>query len=218
MPAAPVELRSWIDHLVVTSPLLQTGVEYVEQCLGVKMNPGGRHPRMGTHNAVLKLGERTYLEVIAIDPDADPVTRPRWFELDSLRSDSLPRLATWVLRTNSIVDAVRFWPESVGPIEAMSRGLLEWKITIPKDGQMPFAGVMPSLIEWATTQHPAENMPPSDVTLESLSLTHADAGQINDSLARTGFQDLTIVRPVGSPSSPRPTARLNTPRGIVHLE
>jgi hypothetical protein len=39
---------------------------------------------MGTHNRLLKLGEGFYLELIAIDPQAPPPGRPRWFGLDRL--------------------------------------------------------------------------------------------------------------------------------------
>ena len=41
---------------------------------------------MGTHNQLLAIGSpafpRTYLEIIAIDPDAPAPTRRRWFDLD----------------------------------------------------------------------------------------------------------------------------------------
>ena len=73
---------STIDHLVVTAPTLASGIQYVEQTLDCKMQPGGQHPRLGTHKALLKIGEHSYLEVISIDPDTEPPRRKRWFELD----------------------------------------------------------------------------------------------------------------------------------------
>ena len=45
-----------IDHIVITAPSLADGMEYVHRALGVVPEPGGGHPRMGTHNALLKLG------------------------------------------------------------------------------------------------------------------------------------------------------------------
>ena len=38
---------------------------------------------MGTHNRLLGLGTNVYLEVIAIDTEAAPPARPRWFSLDT---------------------------------------------------------------------------------------------------------------------------------------
>ena len=61
-PAGQV-VRCEIDHLVVTAPTLESGADFVEQALGVAPGPGGQHPRMGTHNLLLRLGESTFLEV-----------------------------------------------------------------------------------------------------------------------------------------------------------
>ena len=66
-----------IDHIAISAGRLQEGVEYVEAALGVPLEAGGRHLRFGTHNRLLNLGE-LYLEVIAIDPQAEAPFAPRW--------------------------------------------------------------------------------------------------------------------------------------------
>ena len=58
-----------LDHLIVGAATLADGIEYVAGITGVTPHPGGKHVAMGTHNALLRLGERVFLEVIAIDPD-----------------------------------------------------------------------------------------------------------------------------------------------------
>lgn len=40
------------------------------------------HPQFGTHNRCLGMEDGIYLEVIAVDPEAPPPSRPRWFGLD----------------------------------------------------------------------------------------------------------------------------------------
>ena len=72
------------DHLVVAASTLDQGVEWVRSLTGATAQSGGKHVAMGTHNALLKLGERSFLEILAIDPDGIKPSRPRWFGLDGL--------------------------------------------------------------------------------------------------------------------------------------
>jgi len=60
--------RSRLDHIVVTAASLQEGIDYVRDALGVEMQAGGEHEHMGTHNCLLKLGDKLFLEVIAANP------------------------------------------------------------------------------------------------------------------------------------------------------
>lgn len=142
--------RSQIDHITVTAPTLASGTDFVRQALGVVPQPGGEHPRMGTHNLLLRLGDAAFLEVISPDPDAAPPQRPRWFGLDTLHADSPPALATWVARTDDIHRTASAGSEPLGCIEPMRRGSLDWLITIPADGALPVDGIGPALIEWQT--------------------------------------------------------------------
>ncbi|MBK6394651.1 MAG: VOC family protein [Betaproteobacteria bacterium] len=64
MSAAPA---AEFDHLVVAGATLAQAIEYVADLTGVAPRPGGQHAAMGTHNALVRLGRRVYLELIAID-------------------------------------------------------------------------------------------------------------------------------------------------------
>ena len=208
---------SAIDHLVVTSPNLAVGVAHVEQALRCKMQPGGQHPRMGTHNALLRLGAECYLEVISIDPDATPPLRPRWFELDSLTSNSLPRLAGWVMRTNEIHSVAQLHLLDTGSVEEMSRGTLEWQITIPADGRFVCDGIAPSVIQWKGETHPASRLSNSHVSLIRLEAQHPDSQRINNWLARAGFEGSLSIQAPQDNSSIELTAVLQTPNGVVRF-
>lgn len=208
---------SAIDHLVVTAPNLAVGIDYVERSLGCKMQPGGEHPRMGTHNSLLKLGDQCYLEVIAIDPNAASPQRPRWFELDTLAANSRPRLAGWVMRTNDIQRVAQLPQLNVGPVEEMSRGTLEWQITIPSDGRFVCDGIVPSVIQWKGETHPASRLPDSNLAMIKLEAVHPQARNINDWLECAGFEGSLNLQAPADNSTIELTALLQTPNGVVRL-
>ncbi len=175
-----------LDHLVVASASLQLGVDHVEHQLGVKLSPGGQHLFMGTHNALLRLGDACYLEVIAIDPSLPAPLRPRWFGLDDVALQvnlaKTPRLIHWVVRTDNIASAQATAADIVGPIVAASRGALKWKITIPETGSLPEGGAFPTLIQWETESHVAGAMPECGCNLTELVVRHPNAFDIAKSI------------------------------------
>jgi hypothetical protein len=206
-------VSSRLDHLVVTAPTLAAGVAYVREALGVTAQAGGKHPRMGTHNCLLKLGPAVYLEVIAVDPEAAAPDHPRWFHLDR---EQPPRLAAWVARTGDIRAAAAH-SAAFGAIEPMERGPLRWEITLPPQGGLPFDGVAPILIQWQTEPHPAALLLDSGCTLAGLHGFHPQAPAIASLLRAIGFQDaFTLSLPPGG-QAPGLVARIATPGGLRTL-
>jgi hypothetical protein len=207
-----------LDHLVVAAARLDQGEDYVEATIGARPKRGGRHAAMGTQNSVLRLGEQTYLEVIAIDPHAHAPARPRWFELDRPEMQSVlavsPRLIHWVARCDDIDAARRVCPLDPGPVHALSRGDYRWRITIPDDGHLPGGGVLPTLIEWSDTRHPADAMPDERVRLTALAAAHPTPGLMRATLRALGLSDTLKV---SYDMAPRLVAMLATPRGPVSL-
>ena len=206
------------DHLVVAATTLAEGIEYVGDLTGSVPRPGGRHAAMGTHNALLRLGERFYLEVIAVDPDGAKPARPRWFDLDHPTLVAAlaegPRLVHWVARTDDIARTAPSCPIALGPIHPMARGDYRWRITIPDDGARPGRGLVPTLIQWDVPQHPADALPPTPVTLVQLAGEHPDPAPVRAALAALGLGE---VLKVTFATSPRLAAMLRTPRGLVTL-
>ena len=180
-------MRCTIDHLTVTAPTLESGADYVWQALGVMPGPGGEHPRMGTHNLLLRLGESTFLEVIAINPDAPDPGRPRWFALDATTAVRQARLAAWVARTDDLRSCPPELLDLLGPVETMTRGAREWLITIPADGALPFGGALPMLIEWVSPRAPAgAGLPDAGCALATLGLRHPRPDRLAAQLALSG--------------------------------
>jgi hypothetical protein len=202
-----------LDHLVVTAPTLAAGAEFIRRVLGVEMSPGGTHPRVGTHNLLLRLGDTAYLEVIAADPAAPSPGRPRWFALDELPAAAPPRLAAWVARTDDIRAVAAASPVPLGDIEPMSRGNLHWVITVPPDGRPPLGGAAPHLIQWQADSHPATRLPDSGCSFVRLDLFHPDPARVFAVLAAVGLDGPAAVHllPPGEP--PRLVAHVDTPDG-----
>jgi hypothetical protein len=206
-----------LDHLVVIAPALDAGVRFVEQSLGCVMQAGGQHVRMGTHNALLKIGEQSYLEVIAVDPTLPAATRSRWFGLDTLSPSQKPRLATWVMRTPDMESTLHSAHFDFGPVQPMSRGALNWLITIPDDGCLLCHGLMPSLIQWKTETLPASRLPDSGVSLVHLELYHPRIPDLQDCLQRCHLEGLVTFHSCPESATPALKAVLQTSRGIVVL-
>src|SRR5262249_42011910 len=151
-------MKSAIDHLVVTAGSRSAGASYLAAILDVEPLLGGEHPRMGTHNALVRIGESAYVEAIAVNPAAPMPSRPRWFGLDKQGEGAAPRLTTWVVRTTDIERALAISRLPLGSIERMRRDSFAWRITVPSDGDLPLGGAAPSLIEWDGSSHPTDGM------------------------------------------------------------
>jgi hypothetical protein len=211
-------MRCEFDHLVVTASSLEVGCEWVASALGVEPGPGGQHPRMGTHNRLLRLGDAGFLEVITVDPGASPPGRPRWFGLDDPDAVATPRLATWAVRTTGL----SAWPadlvDALGAVESMSRGQREWLITIPPDGVMPLHGLAPAVIEWRSPPTSAAfDLPARGCRLARLQLRHPEPGRLRDLLAALGAAASVDIAPTEPGRAIGLTAWIETPSGMRRL-
>ena len=207
-------MRCEIDHLVITAPTLASGAEWIERSLGVAPGPGGAHPRMGTHNLLLRLGESTFLEVLAIDPSAARPARPRWFGLDDVGPDDAPRLAAWVARTDDLHASPADLLALLGPIETMTRGTREWLITIPPDGGLTLGGALPALIEWQSPRVPVgAGLPEAGCALAGLGLRHPQCGRLHELLVLAGLADPVAI----GAGTPGLWADIATPTGLRRL-
>ncbi|SEG93347.1 Glyoxalase-like domain-containing protein [Nonomuraea solani] len=198
-----------LDHLVYATPDLPATVADLEGSLGVRAAPGGRHPGFGTRNHLIGLGGRSYLEIIGPDPEQDPPPDPRPFGIDELTGAALVSWAVAVEDIDAAVARARAQGYDPGDARDMSRhtpagDLLSWRLTRPQ-------GLVPFLIDWGATRHPAESGLPA-AGLVSLTIGHPDPGALTKDLAAVGV--FTDVVP-----SPRPhlTAVLSGRHGEVTI-
>ncbi len=204
-----------LDHLVYAVPDLAAGVAAIERAWGVRPSPGGRHAAWGTRNALLAIGDRAFLEIIGPDPDAGaPASGPRPFGIDALTRG---RLVTWCAATDAIeADVARAAAAGadLGPIGEGRRvrddGVeLRWRLTDLAAPRMD--GVLPFLIDWGTTPHPAATAAAGARLLE-WRLAHPAAAE-----ARRVLNALGAGAEVRSAPAPAMIATFETPRGRVEV-
>ncbi|MGI5125830.1 VOC family protein [Pseudonocardia sp. CA-107938] len=203
-----------IDHLVYGTPELAGTVARLS-ALGVALSPGGRHVGLGTRNHLADLGGGAYLEVIGPDLEQPVPEGPRPFGIDTLTSE---RLLTWAVRVDGIdaaIAAARAAGHDPGPAHEMHRDRpdgvrLAWRLTAPPAPELD--GLVPFLIDWADTPHPAASAAPG-ARLVDLRATHPDPAAVASWLDALGVRaDLTVA------AGPRTfTAVLETPTGPVEL-
>jgi hypothetical protein len=197
-----------IDHLVYAASDLPAAVAEVEGRFGVRAQDGGKHTGSGTHNALLALGPRTYLEIIAPDPGqpAPPILRP--FGVDERRRGGL---ASWALACDDIDAAVArarsrgYDPGEVadGQRATPAGTVLRWRLTL---NATP-GSLIPFLISWGDTDHPASSAP-HGLTLEAIHLEHPDPPALASALTALGAD--VEIRPSGTAAI---VARLSGPNG-----
>jgi catechol 2,3-dioxygenase-like lactoylglutathione lyase family enzyme len=155
-PAVPTSL----DHILLGCGDLDKGIEFVEQRLGVRAAFGGVHPGRGSRNALLSLGERHYLEIIAPDPK-----QPKSADVRQLYRIESPRLIGWAAHVDDMdalsrkltAEGIAFDPPRDGSRQRPSGQMLRWKaLSLRNDAD----GLLPFFIEWGKdSPHPASDAP-----------------------------------------------------------
>lgn len=195
------------DHIAISGETLGAAQHYVEEALGVALQPGGEHSIFHTHNALLGLEDGLYLEAIAINPNAPKPDRARWFDLD--RFAGSPRLTNWICRAPQLSEILGKTELDFGRPVALERGDLRWQMAVPTGGILPFDNCAPALIQWDVPHHPAQRLAPSGVRLTRLTIRHPEARALQAALApdladdRLGFEE----------GAPELAAEFATPHG-----
>jgi hypothetical protein len=167
---------------------------------------------MGSHNLLLSLGPSVYLEVAAADPEAGPLSRPRWFGLDDLAPSSPSRLAAWVASTDDILSAAS--PE-LGHAETMQRDGRTWQMTVTPDGPPPMSGAAPVLIQRPGHMQPAAALADSSLRLRQLRIEHPEPEKVRALLRRIALDpgEVSVVHGVRC----KLVAEVETPLGLRTL-
>lgn len=219
-----------LDHLVIAAATLEQGQQWCEAALGITPGPGGTHSQMGTHNRLFSVAgpnaPGVYAEIIAIDPAARHIPRRHWFGLDEPALQTAlaeqPRLVHAVVRTANLGGDLSVWHRlglDPGPAVSMSRvtatGVLNWRLTVPESGQLPFDGCLPTLIEWPDVS-PGWRLPASGVDLLELKLIAPSNSPLPAAYAAIGWSGVGVDASKGD-AQHRWHATFRTPIGLVSL-
>lgn len=208
-----------LDHLSVIAPTLDEGVSHVRACLDLDVPFGQLHGYMGTYNHLLQLGDTVYLEIVALDPDAEGPGRARWFGLDNRRAvksdwDAGRRLRGWVARTDAI-DLVLQGREGIfGRKVSLPWSDPSFDFAIPDDGALPLDGAAPSIIDRRGKPRSMAAIADLGARLRSFTLQHRDAAALSALYRELGIDRPPVVVPG---DDLRYRALIETPAGIKEL-
>jgi hypothetical protein len=202
------EAPTLLDHVLLGCSELDRGIALVEESTGVRAAFGGVHPGQGTQNALLSLGDRRYLEIIAPDPKQSGAG-----DFRGLKGLSEPRLVGWAAHPGDIQAlAARLAKASVaanGPFPGSRKRpdgrVLNWKILSLKDDA---SHLLPFFIEWsADSLHPSADSP-KGCSLLSFETATPDPDALAKQTDLLGL-DLPIVKA----DKPQLRATISGPKG-----
>ncbi|MFH7339263.1 VOC family protein [Streptomyces sp. KHY 26] len=162
-------IPAYLDHLVLATPDLDATVAEFARRTGVTPAPGGTHLGHGTRNHLVGLGGRAYLEIVGPDPEQHGPVGERPFGVDRLPG---PRVLTWAISPPDLDEAIaaaRARGYDPGPAHPMSRRtpdgtVLRWRLTGGEQAHP--SGLVPFLIDWGDSRHPAASGLPVTPLLE----------------------------------------------------
>jgi Glyoxalase-like domain len=213
-------MNPYLDHIIWACADLERGSRRFEALTGVRPRYGGVHASGLTHNALVGLGNRCYLEILAPVGPAGPGDDD-WCRL--ARAMDEPRILTYCLRSPrplselAPVFEARGWRNAV----VLSNGRttpegvrLRWQWLAPAAERFGFA--FPFFIDWLDSPHPAESLgvaqPESGILLRSFAVGHRDAPELRRVLTEIGSAVETYAT-----EDVEFRVQLQTPMGTVSL-
>jgi hypothetical protein len=206
------DVPALLDHILLGCNDLDRGIQLVEEATGVRPAIGGVHPGRGTRNALLSLGERRYLEIIAPDSSQGPVVH-----FPQILGMTEPRLIGWAVHPPDIAAVAKQLRENqvafTGPDDGSRKRpdgrVLNWKTINLADDRH---GLLPFFIEWsADSVHPSKDAP-AKCTLDYFEILSADPEEFSATLKRIGL-DLPVQRS----DKARLHALISGPKGDIKL-
>lgn len=196
------------DHFIYAGRDLEPMMQRFEQLTGVAPRRGGRHPGLGTMNALVSLGGDVYFELLSVDRTQalkdnmgariDALPHPRLF-FYMLKGDRLEAVRDAMARhgiTADLFDASRQTPDGQ---------TIRWRLLVPHEN--PLGLLVPNCIDWLDSVHPATTSVPG-CSFDAFELGTPEPDRLNALLSDLGakltvhyadrpFMRLRIITPKG---------------------
>lgn len=213
-------MNPYLDHIIWACADLEIGSRRFEALTGVRPRYGGVHASGLTHNALVGLGKRCYLEILApvgpVGPNDDD-----WCRL--ARGAREPQVLTYCLRSPRPLSELASTFEAFGWKNAVvaSNGRttqegvrLRWQWLGPTTERFGLA--FPFFIDWLDSPHPAESLGvaqlQSAVLLQRFAVGHPEATDLRQILMEIGSAIDTYAA-----DDVQFRVQLQTPLGAVSL-
>jgi hypothetical protein len=199
------------DHLLLGASDLDAGIRWVEERTGARARFGGVHPGAGTRNALLSLGTRHYLEIIAPDP-----AQPNAPDDRGLKQLASPRIIQWAVGTDDIAAVhaateaagIKTFGPQPGSRQRPDGKLLRWQVL----GIEQTTPLVPFFIQWARgSVHPSSDAPKLGA-VKALRFETPQADELRRILRGVG-----IEAEIRQSSTPRIVLTVDTPKGTLDL-
>jgi hypothetical protein len=202
-----------IDHIVYVTSNLEQSVDEFGSHLGIEIHHGGVHPEKGTHNALFRIGTKSYFEILAPLPDSG--IKPEWlgsydtnFERvsaicvvsDNLKED-VKQLSSLSEKKYEIVEGRR---------QTADQKMLQWKLGI--HDALKYIDEYPFLIDWGNSSHPSATLE-SNVELKRLEIHAPDPDKV-----KILYPEIPGTTMIFKPGKPSISVTLQSPKGLFEIK
>ncbi len=195
---------------------MENAIIEFEDKLGVRPVFGGVHSSFGTKNALIKLDNGTYLELLAADESNTQAVLPRWMGLDLLKENQITR---WAMRSSQL-NADSLLLKSINPEMGLIRegsrnlpsgGQLQWDLIMPLSH--PEVELLPFMVNWDKSKlHPTDVLKQTDCRLIELFGMHPTPEKFKNT-----FKQLDIDFRITKSSEVKLKAIIECPKGHVEI-
>ena len=205
-----------LDHFIYAGRDLDAMSAGFAQLSGVTPARGGRHPGLGTMNALASLGAEVYFELLSVDP-TQSLRANMGARIDGL---PYPRLLAYMLKGRELEAVQKTLLEHGIPADLFDASrdtpdgkTIRWRLLVPHDDPAanPLGDFVPKCIDWLDSVHPATTSVPG-CSFESFEMGHPQAEALRSLLTALGA-NLKVERA----DRPYFRLRIQTPRGPLVL-